>query len=184
MRWKLLFLIIAFWVNTASVWALKIKDLSVAPYGDYLLLYAYLEELPWQDLREALRHGLGLSFTYQIEVYRIRRFLRDERVTVQELTRTVYYDPIKNVFFVQTVGALEAPFRAGSARQALAIASSLEGLPLLPLSRLSAQANYRLKVRAVVRKFTKTGWPKKIIKFLLFRGDTLETSWENLRFSL
>ena len=184
MRWKLLFLTLLFWVSTATGWALKIKDLNVAPYGDYLLLYAYLEELPWQDLREALRHGLGLSFTYKIEIYRIRRFLKDEKIGVQEITRTVYYDPIKNVFFVQTVGALEAPFRAGSARQALTIASSLEGLPLLPLSRLSAQASYRLKIRAEVKKFTKSGWPKKIIKFLLFRGDTLKTPWESLKFSL
>jgi len=184
LRWKILFLILFFWVNTASVWALKIKDLSVAPYGDYLLLYAYLEELPWQDLQEALRHGLGLSFTYQIEVYRIRRLLRDKKIITQEVTRTVYYDPIRNVFFVQTVGALEAPFRASSARQALVMASSLEGLPLLPLARLSPKFHYRLKIRAVVKKFTKSGWPKKIIKFLLFKGDTLETSWESLKFSL
>lgn len=171
------------WAVATSSWALKIKDLGVVPYGDYLLAYAYLEDLPWEDLKQVLRHGLGLKFTYRLEVYRLRRFLKDEKITQQEINRTVYYDPVKNVYFVQTVGA-QAPYRAVSIRQALMVASSLEGVPLLPLARLSPDATYRLKVKAVVQKISKTGWPKKIIKFLLFQGDSLDTPWESLKFSL
>ncbi len=178
-------LLLSLWVLAASqALALRVGDLNVAPYRDYLLLYAYLEDLPLEDLREALKHGLGLAFTFRVEVYRIRRFLRDERFFSQEITRTVYYDPVKNVYYVQTVGALEAPRRATSPRQALLLASSLEGLPLFPLVRLKPEARYRLKLKAEVRKITRVGWPKKIIRFLLFKGESLETPWMSLTFSL
>ncbi len=184
MKWRLWLFLLLFGLLAVPAQALKIKDLGVASYGDYLVLYAYLEDIPQTDLREALKHGLGLSFSYQIEIYRLRRFRRDQKLVSQEITRTVYYDPVKNVYFVQTVGAPGAPLRASSPQQALWMASSLEGLPLLPLSKLSPQHTYRLKIRAVVRKFSKTGWPKKIIKFLLFKGDTLESPWESLKFRL
>ncbi len=179
-----LFLIILFVLGASQALALRMRDLNVAPYRDYLLLYAYLEDMPFEDLKEALRHGLGLAFTFRIEIYRTRRFLRDERFFSQEITRTVYYDPVKNIYYVQTVGALEAPRRATSPRQALLMASNLEGLPLFPLVRLKTGVRYRLKLKAEVRKITRVGWPKKIIRFLLFKGESLETPWASLTFSL
>ncbi|WP_297057446.1 DUF4390 domain-containing protein [Thermosulfurimonas sp.] len=176
--------LILYLLGAASALALKVRDLNVAPYRDYLLLYAYLEDFPQEDFREATRHGLGLSFTFHIEIYRIRRFLRDEKIFDQEITRVVYYDPVKNIYYVQTVGAPEAPRRAPSFRQALWLAANLEGIPLMPLVRLQPKTRYRLKLKAEVRKIARVGWPKKIIRFLLFKGESLESSWTSLVFSL
>ncbi|MBX6423818.1 DUF4390 domain-containing protein [Thermosulfurimonas sp. F29] len=184
MRGLAAFFLALFFLGASQALALRIRDLNVAPYRDYLLIYAYLEDLPWEDLKEALRHGLGLTFNFKIEVYRVRRLLRDEKFFEENIARTVYYDPVKNIYYVQTVGALESPRRATSPRQALMLAANLEGVPLFPLVRLKPGVRYRLKVRAEVRKITRVGWPKKIIRFLLFKGDTLESSWATLSFSL
>ncbi|QJA06612.1 DUF4390 domain-containing protein [Thermosulfurimonas marina] len=181
MRPLALFLLLVLMASPAE--ALRLRDFSVAPYQDYLLLYAYVEDLPEADLKEAMRHGLGLSFTYEVEIKRLRRFLRDETLLAQEIVRTVYYDPVKNLYFVHTVGASAAPYRAPSFRQALALASSLEGVPLLPLNRFEAGRRYRVSLRVRIRKFTRVSFPQRLLRVLLFRGETLESPWQSLVFT-
>jgi len=180
LRFFLFFLVLFLAVPVRAV---RVRDFNVAPYQDYLLLYAYVEDLPVADLKEAVRHGLGLSFTYEVEIKRLRRFLRDQTLLSQEIVRTVYYDPVKNLYFVYTVGAAGAPYRATSFRQALALASSLEGVPLLPLNRFEPGRRYRVKIRVRIRKFTRVSFPQKLLRTLLFRGETLESPWRSLVFT-
>jgi len=180
---RVLALSLFLWLIASLTWALYLRDFTVAPYQDYLLLYAYVEDLPQADLKKAVRHGLGLSFTYEVEIKRLRRFLRDESLLSQEIVRTVYYDPVKNLYFVHTVGSAAAPYRATTFRQALTLATSLEGVPLLPLNRFEPGKRYRVSIRVRIRKFTRVSFPQKLLRVLLFRGETLESSWQSLVFT-
>ncbi len=171
-----------FWIN--CVYALKISDVSVTVYGDYLLIYSYVDDLPAYELRENLKHGFGLSFTYKIKIYKVKKFSLDEKIEEQEIVRTVYYDPIKNLYLVQTIGALVVPFRVTSSHKALILASSLEGVPIIHTSRLEPSSEYKLKVKLKVKKILKRSLPKKLINFFLFRGDSIETKWFTLKFKL
>lgn len=137
-----------------------VHELTVANSKDRLLAYFSLEHGFTTQVVEAVRTGVPVRFTYQVEL-RQDRFLWDKKLAVVRLSRVITYDSLKNEFRIVQEGPAPKTTTVRSLEEAEAMACQVNDLPLVPLSGLKSGRTYRLRVR---------GGAEKVASSLPFQG--------------
>ncbi len=172
-----------------KAWAgLKIVQLKVDQQHGYLVASCQTSgDIPYEYLDEALKHGISLRVTFQITLLKVRPLFRDQVLLEEEVNRLLYYQAVKDDYLLQYVGATTTPQSFSSLEEALSKATTLKGLPLLPITQLQKNGHYRLKVRLVLRKEVNIPFPFTIplrLLHFLFGGGKMESDWTSLDFRL
>jgi hypothetical protein len=121
-----------------------------------------------EDIRAALKDGLMLSFDLDVVVSRERRFWMDETVAEYTLRRELIYHAVSDRYVARDVDASGNDQHSyATLEEALEALGTVDAWPFLLSPQLSANRQYRVSLRAGVRR----GRLSDTMRVLLFWTD-------------
>ena len=132
---------------------LEVKSAYVAVDQGVFQLFARIAYPVNEDIRAALKDGLMLSFDLDVVVSRERRFWVDESVAQYTLRRELIYHAVSDRYVTREAqpGSSEQHSFA-TLEEALEALGTVEAWPFLLSPQLSANRDYRVSLRAGVRR--------------------------------
>lgn len=115
------------------------------------LLHAEVRYPVNEDMRTALADGVALDFNLQVNVFRERRYWFDSDLVDLTLRRQLTYHSVSSRFIVKEAGKDEQTSYA-TLEAALVDLGRIEAWPILTEPQLSGDGNYRVAVRASMRR--------------------------------
>ena len=128
------------------------------------------------DIRAALKDGLMLTFDLDVVVSRERRFWMDETVAEYTLKRELIYHAVSDRYVTRDLDARSTEQRSyATLEEALEALGTVEAWPFLVSPQLSMNRQYRVSLRAGVRR----GHLPDTLRVLLFWTDDWhrESDW-------
>ena len=142
-----------------------------------LLLFARVAYPVNDDIRAALKDGMTLSFDLDVVVSRERRFWIDDDVQEYTLKRELSYHAVSDRYLTREVDDRPGTdqHHYASLEEALEALGTVDGYPLLTTSQLTPNREYRISLRAGVRR----GRLSDTLRVLLFWTDDWhrESEW-------
>jgi Domain of unknown function (DUF4390) len=128
------------------------------------------------DIRAALKDGLMLTFDLDVVVSRERRFWMDETVAEYTLKRELIYHAVSDRYVTRDLNAPSSDQHSyATLEEALEALGTVEAWPFLVSPQLSMNRQYRVSLRAGVRR----GRLPDTLRVLLFWTDDWhrESEW-------
>jgi hypothetical protein len=156
---------------------LEVRSAYVSVEGSALQLFARVAYPVNDDIRAALKDGLTLTFDLDVVVTRERRFWMDENVWEYQLKRELSYHTVSDKYVTRDVDpripSEQHPY--ASLEEALEALGTVEAYPLLTTSQVSPDRQYRVSLRAGVRR----GRLSDTLRVMLFWTDDWhrESEW-------
>jgi hypothetical protein len=158
----------------------KITDITISSNAENVLVYAGLANGFKTEMESAILAGVPTVFTIQLNVYRVRSYIWDEKITSSEIKRTIKYDNLKKTFNILTDGdaapTIFADFESGQKAMA-----DLSGIVIVPLKELMKGNSYYLKMRVKIDKVRLPLHMEYVFFFVSFWD--FETAWYKQSFS-
>jgi hypothetical protein len=133
---------------------LEVRSAYASIEQNVLLLFARVAYPVNDDIRAALKDGLTLTFDLDVVISRERRFWLDADVQEYTIKRELSYHAVSDKYL--TRGLDEGPGTDqqtyASLEEALEDLGTVDGYPLLTTSQLSPNRQYRISLRAGVRR--------------------------------
>lgn len=129
-----------------------IEDIQLIEGKKDVLLSATLSAELDEFMKEALKGGVPLTFSFKIRLTRKGTLLGEKRVRSEKLIHTLQYNPVKQVYQFRGEGygdPLEKTTRDEA--EALAWMKGVYRWPLYPLNELRKDKQYRVRVMATLR---------------------------------
>jgi len=154
---------------------LEVRTAYVSVEQGALLLFARVAYPVNDDIRAALKDGLTLSFDLDVVINRERRFWMDETVWEYQLRRELSYHAVSERYLTRDVSAGNEQHFYASLEEALEALGTVDAYPILTTSQLSTNRQYRVSLRAGVRR----GRLSDTLRVLLFWTDDWhrESEW-------
>ncbi|MGI6657313.1 MAG: DUF4390 domain-containing protein [Desulfobulbus sp.] len=158
----------------------EVKDIIVTTSDTDLLFFATVRNAFNQALREDIDRGVPIAFTFRLELAKSRSGWLDSSLVKTEITHTLSYNPDSREY---TVVLSEQPNKKlctpnpELAKQAMA---ELNGIRLIPLSRLAPDAPYSIRIKATLKQ---GNLPLGMARVLPFSSLwNFETDWRTIEF--
>jgi hypothetical protein len=140
-------------------------------------LYARVQYPVNDDIRAALKDGLKLTFELDVVVSRERRFWFDADVINHTMKRELMYHAVSDRYVTRDLdpGNSSPQHSYATLEEALDALGTVDAMPILVSSQLSANREYRVSLRAGVRR----GQLADTLRVLLFWTDDWhrESEW-------
>jgi hypothetical protein len=140
-------------------------------------LYARVQYPVNDDIRAALKDGLKLTFELDIVVSRERRFWMDADIFNYTLKRELMYHAVSDRYITRELDPRSSSPQHSYAtlEEALEALGTVDAMPILVSSQLAANREYRVSLRAGVRR----GQLADTLRVLLFWTDDWhrESEW-------
>jgi hypothetical protein len=118
------------------------------------------------DARKGIEAGLTLRLTYQIELYRVRRYMPDAAIAELEQANELSYHALSQRYLVRNLNTGEQQ-DFGSLQAALEALGDLRGLPVIDADLVEKGPQYEARLRAIIDLST----TPDALKWLLFWSD-------------
>jgi hypothetical protein len=118
------------------------------------------------DARKGIEAGLTLRLAYQIELYRVRRYMPDAAVAELEQVNELSYHALSQRYLVRNLNTGEQQ-DFGSLQAALEALGDLRGLPVIDADLVEKGPEYQARLRAIIDLST----TPDALKWLLFWSD-------------
>ncbi len=149
--------------------------------SDVLLSATLSAELD-EFMKEALKGGVPLTFSFKIRLTRKGTIFGEKRVRSEKLTHTLQYNPVKQVYQFTGEGYKE-PMEKTTREEAEALAwmKGIYRWPLFPLRELRKDKRYRVRVMATL----KSAELPSVFGYLFFFTSIFnrETPWNQVDFT-
>ena len=155
---------------------LEVKSAYVAVEQGVFQLFARVAYPVNEDIRAALKDGLMLSFDLDVVVSRERRFWMDESVAQYTLRRELIYHAVSDRYVAREAQPGNSEQHSfATLEEALEALGTVDAWPFLLSPQLSANRDYRVSLRAGVRR----GHLPDSLRVLLFWTDDWhrESEW-------
>jgi|SRR6185436_327805 hypothetical protein len=156
---------------------LEVRSAYAQPEQGVYQLYARVAYPVNDDIRAALKDGLTLTFDLDVIVSRERRFWMDETVAEYTLKRELSYHAVSDRYLTRELGSGSTSEQHSYAtlEEALEALGTVDSWPFLLAAQLSQNRNYRVNLRAGVRR----GRLPDTLRVLLFWTDDWhrESEW-------
>jgi hypothetical protein len=155
---------------------LEVSSAYVTEGKGVFLLHARVAYPVNEDIRAALKDGLMLNFDLDVVVSRERRFWVDETVAEYTLRRELLYHAVSDRYVARDVDARNSEQHSfATLEEALEALGTVDSWPFLLFSQISANRQYRVSLRAGVRR----GRLSDTMRVLLFWTDDWhrESEW-------
>ena len=155
---------------------LEVRSAYVAIDQGVFQLFARVAYPVNDDIRAALKDGLMLTFDLDVVVSRERRFWMDETVAEYTLKRELIYHAVSDRYVTRDLDARSGEQHSyATLEEALEALGTVEAWPFLVQPQLSANRQYRVSLRAGVRR----GRLPDTLRVLLFWTDDWhrESEW-------
>ncbi len=167
-----------------SIYAAKasINDIKLHRGNSHLTVSFRVEGCFTPEMEKAIRKGAQTSFTFLVELKKIRSFWLDKSIVSLKIQHRVKYDNLKKVFLITMDEKKDNPVEVSRLEDAKKYMASVDNLKLIPIDKLKKGEKYTLRVRA---EFEKVRLPLRLeYVFIFVRLLDFTTSWYQLDFSI
>lgn len=158
----------------------RMVDMLITSNMQNVLLYARLVDCFRSDIESAIMAGVPAVFTIYVDVYQERPYRWDTKIAAREIRRTIKYDNLKKTFSITTNGNSQ-PVLFTDFQSAQKAMSELNGIPVVPLSRLTKNHYYYAQVHVKIDKIRLPLYMEYVFVFVSFWD--FETPTYKMRFS-
>ena len=132
--------------------ALEIESAFINVTDGVYQLHAQIRYPVSEEAVTALREGVSLSYDLEVEVVRDRRFWLDAGVISIRLPRELSYQPVSERYVMRDPLDGDEQKSYPTLEAALQDLGRIEGWPILVASQLAVEGEYRVRVRASMRR--------------------------------
>jgi hypothetical protein len=132
--------------------ALEIESAFINVTDGVYQLHAQIRYPVSEEAVTALREGVSLSYDLEVEVVRDRRFWLDAGVIAIRLPRELSYQPVSERYVMRDPLDGDEQKSYPTLEAALQDLGRIEGWPILVASQLAMEGEYRVRVRASMRR--------------------------------
>jgi hypothetical protein len=160
-----------------------ISDLRLHQGENDVLLSARLVTELDEEMREALRGGVPLTFSYRIRLTRKGSILGEKIVRAREIIHNLEFDPVKQLYTFRGEGYSREPVvkTTRDEDEALSWLTGIVDWRLYPLGRFEKNTRYRVRVMATLRSVELPS----VLGYLFFFTTIFnqETPWAQVDFT-
>ena len=113
-----------------------VTDLVVANSVEHLLAYFTIENAFTDEMETGLTNGIPLVFSFWIELYKVKKGLRDEKLLSTSFDHTMSYDTLKEEYQIIFSEKKKKKIVRADLAEAKKLMAEVNGLRLLPLDDL------------------------------------------------
>ncbi len=132
--------------------ALEIDSAFININDGVYQLHAQIRYPVSEEAIVALREGVSLSYDLEVEVFRDRRFWLDANILSIRLPRELSYQPVSERYVMRDPLDGDEQKSYPTVEAALQDLGRVEGWPILVASQLAVEGEYRVRVRASMRR--------------------------------
>jgi hypothetical protein len=159
----------------------SISSIRLREGNGSVLLSAELDAQLNEELREAVRGGVPLTFRYRVRLTRRGSILGEKNLRTEELTHVLQYNPVKQIFLFSVDGYGPSETKeTKDEEEAFWWMMNITDWPLYPLDQLQHRYRYKVRVMATLRSVELPS----VLGYLFFFTTIFntETGWEEVDF--
>jgi len=157
-----------------------ITDILITNNEEKVLLYARLVNGFKTEMESAILAGVPTVFTLQLNVYQVRSYVWDKKISSNEIKRTIMYDNLKKTFSIYSNGD-QVPVIFPDFESAQKAMADFNGIVASPMSILEKGKNYYLEMKIKIDK-VRLPLGMEHIFFFVSLWD-FETAWYRQNFT-
>jgi hypothetical protein len=160
-----------------------VTDLRLVQGDEHVILSARLIAEFDDEMRQAIRGGVPLSFSYKVRLTRRGSLVGERIVRNREIVHGLEYDPVRQLYLFKGEGygseILERTTK--DEEEALDWLTTIQNWPLYPLKKLDRNTKYRVRVMATLRSVELPS----VLGYLFFFTTIFnrETPWVQIDFT-
>lgn len=158
----------------------QLNDIIVTTSNTDLLLFATVENCFTPEMVHGVQNGIAITFTFHVELDRIKSKWFDSTLVDTLITHTLTYDSLKEEYSILRDTKGQKAFTTESLEEAKLLMSELNGLHVIPLERLIPDAPYALHIKATLEKNTLPLGMHYVLPFTSLWD--FETDWRTIEF--
>jgi hypothetical protein len=167
-------------VNQVLAEDARLKNIIVTNTRDDLLIYLTVEGAFTEDMQTAILSGVATTFSFYINLNRVRSLWVDKEMVSLKITHTIKYDNLKNEFTVQRSWEDDKPITLKSIEEAEKMMAEIDSLKVVPLDQLVKGNRYQIRAKAELSKVRLPLYLHYIL-FFVSMWD-FETDWYTIDF--
>ena len=158
----------------------RLTNIVVNNTRDDLILYLNVEGAFTEEMKSAVMNGVPTTFSFFIELYRVRDFWFNESIADETITHTIKYNNLKKEFSVTRSWEQEPLPATPYFDAAQRLMTRIDSLKVVPLSRLERGLQYQIRAKAELSKVTLPFYLHYVLFFLSLWD--FETDWYTVDF--
>jgi hypothetical protein len=158
----------------------RLDNIIVTNTRDDLLLYLTAKNAFPDKIIKAIQSGVPTTFTFYVNLYRVRGLWPDKKVRDIQVSHTVKYDTLKNEYLVTRSWEGNRPLKVKTIDEAKRLMSEVDSLAIVPLNQLKKGAQYQIRAKAELNRMTLPFYLHYVLFFLSFWD--VETDWHTIDF--
>jgi len=157
-----------------------ITDLTATTSDTDVLLFGTLRNSFNEEMIEGLHSGVPVHFSFFVELHKQTNTWSDKLLVSHTFTHTLTYDTLKETYRVELEEDNRKILYFTSLLDAQKALNELNGIKMLPLSRLTPDSTYTLQVRAELFNKTLPLSLQHVVPFISWWD--IKTDWQKLKF--
>lgn len=159
----------------------NIADILITTSQTDLLLFCTIRNSFTPDMIEGVHNGIPVTFTFLIQLEKIRRNWPDATLAEMSIHHTLTYDPVKQKYTITQSERNALPTVTDSLDKAVGVMSELSGIRIIPLAELEPDRPYALHVKATLAEKTLPLNMHYLVPFISLWD--FETEWRTIEFT-
>lgn len=157
-----------------------LANIIVTNTRDDLLVYLTVEGAFREKMKKAILSGVPTTFSFFIQLFRVRNFWHDKEIAEIDITHTIKYNNLKKEFVITRSWENNQPLVTKSFVEARKLMSEIDSLKIVPLSWLEKGSQYQIRAKAQLSKLTLPFYLHYVLFFISLWD--FETDWYAIEF--
>ncbi len=157
-----------------------ISELTATTSDSHVLLFGTLRNSFTEEMIEGLHSGIPVHFSFFVELHQQTKTWSDKILVAHSFTHTLTYDTLKETYRVELEEDNRKFLFFTSLLDAQKVLNELNGIKVIPLSRLTPDSMYTLQVRAELFNKTLPLSLHHVVPFISWWD--IKTDWQTLKF--
>lgn len=158
----------------------RLTNIIVTNTRDHLLLYLTVQDAFPPKIEKTLHSGLPVTFSFIINLYRVRNMWLDKEMANINVTHTMKYNNLKKEYSVTRSWENEKPLVVKSFEEAKKLMTEVDSLTIIELARLEKGKRYQIRAKAELSKLTLPFYLHYVLFFVSLWD--FETDWYTIDF--
>jgi len=157
-----------------------LTNIIVTNTRDDLLVYLTVEGAFREKMKKAILSGVPTTFSFFIQLNRVRNFWPDKEIVEIDITHTIKYNNLKKEFVITRSWENNQPIVTKSFVEARKLMSEIDSLKAVPLNLLEKGSQYQIRAKAQLSKLTLPFYLHYVLFFVSLWD--FETDWYTIEF--
>ncbi|MFO7964181.1 MAG: DUF4390 domain-containing protein [Desulfobacterales bacterium] len=131
-----------------------LANIIVTNTRDDLLIYLNVEGAFQEKMNSAVASGVSITFSFFINLYRVRNLWLDKKIEELKLTHTLKYDSLRNEYVITRSWDNGKPVTTDSFEEAKKTMVEIDSVAITPLKKLKKGDQYQIRAKAELSKKT------------------------------